>query len=70
MNYELDFALEQKVRDIPNMSRADLVSFLDIMVEYNRETRKVLGDFQSLINQQGLIITELSTRLLQNEPNN
>jgi hypothetical protein len=70
MNYELDFALEQKVRDIPNMSRADLISFLDIMVEYNRETRKVLGDFQSLINQQGLIITELSTRLLQNEPNN
>jgi hypothetical protein len=65
MNYELDFALEQKVRDIPNMSRSDLVSFLDIMVEYNRETRKVLGDFQSLINQQGLIITELSTRLMQ-----
>jgi hypothetical protein len=65
MNYELDFTLEQKVRDIPNMSKSDLVSFLDIMVEYNRETRKVLGDFQSLINQQGLIITELSTRLMQ-----
>jgi hypothetical protein len=65
MNYELDFALEQKVRDIPNMSRSDLISFLGIMVEYNRETRKVLGDFQSLVNQQGLIITELSMRLMQ-----
>ena len=70
MNYELDFALEQKVRDISQMSRAELEDFATLLVKYHRSLQPVLTDFQGIINQQSSIIYELSSRLLKDEPNN
>jgi len=70
MNYELDFALEQKVRDIPRMSRTELEDFTTLLVEYHRGLQPVLTDFQGIINQQSSIIYELSSRLLRDATNN
>ena len=58
-NFELDFALEQQIRSIPNMTRDDLIDFVGLLAQNNRDVHGVLANFRGIAEEQSKMIDKL-----------
>jgi hypothetical protein len=59
MKPELDFALESHLRTVPYMTRTELISFIELLVDNNRRTYEILSEFQTIALEQSEIIAHM-----------